>query len=232
MFFIPYGTVEPYKRRLVPFVTWLIVAANVLAFAYELLIVGSSGNAGLNDFLQRYAVIPSGISGGLLWPGILTSLFLHGGVIHLLGNMIYLLPFGDNVEDRMGHGRYLLFYLICGVVASLTFVLFNPHDTVPMLGASGAIAGVLGGYLALHRRGIVKGIFFLFIIFFPLRLPAFIFIGYWFLMQLFSSIASIGATAVQTGGVAFVAHVGGFLAGLVLAPLMAKKDHPALAPAE
>jgi membrane associated rhomboid family serine protease len=137
---------------------------------------------------------------------------------------MYLLPFGDNVEDRLGHARYLLFYLICGVAANLVFAFFNPHTNVPLIGASGAIAGVLGGYIALHpTRSSVRGFLWIIIILIRVRLPALLFIGYWFVMQLFSSVASLGSAATaNSGGVAFLAHVGGFLTGLILAPLLAK----------
>lgn len=225
MFFIPYGTTEDQPRQHFPVVTLTLVAINVLVFLYEmsLLLNGNGNSSALDNFLTRYAVIPSQFtSGHLLQIGLLTSMFLHAGFLHIAGNMLYLLPFGDNVEDRLGKVRYVVFYLACGVIAALTFILFNQHTNAPLLGASGAIAGVLGGYLALQPRGKVKGVFFLIIIPFLIRFPAWIFIVYWFVIQLFSSVASIGG-AGESGSmtVAFVAHVGGFLAGLLLAPLLA-----------
>jgi membrane associated rhomboid family serine protease len=182
------------------------------------------GEPGLTEFLGRYAATPANIvNGPFLQIGLLTSMFLHAGLLHFLGNMLYLLPFGDNVEDRLGHFRYLLFYVLCGLAATLLFIAFNRSSMVPLLGASGAIAGVLGGYLVLHPRGTVKGIFFIIIIFLRVDLPAILFIGYWFIMQLFNSVASFDGGEGSSGGVAFLAHVGGFLAGVVLAPLLARR---------
>lgn len=225
MFFIPYGTREAFRRIRFPYVTILIVLINVAVFALELSILATSGNAGLNSFINRYAAIPAYLTDGSPFEiGLITAMFLHAGIVHILGNMIYLLPFGDNVEDRLGHARYLLFYLLCGLAATVVYTLFNPGSTTPLIGASGAIAGVLGGYLALHPKGQVKGVFV--IIFIPIlvTLPAILFIGYWFIAQLFGSAASLGSDAVSTGTtVAFLAHVGGFLTGLVLAPLMQLK---------
>lgn len=223
MFFIPYGTREDAPRRSFPVVTVILVSINIAVFVLEVYILLALGEGGLKDFLNRFAAVPAQITGGNpLQVGLLTSMFLHAGLLHIIGNMLYLLPFGDNVEDRLGKVRYLIFYILCGLIATITFILFNPRTNAPLLGASGAIAGVLAGYLALHPRGVVKGFFFIIILFIRVDLPAVLFIGYWFIMQLFSSVASFG-TAGETGGtsVAFVAHVGGFIAGLVLAPLLA-----------
>lgn len=226
MFFIPYGTREDTPRKTFPHVTALIVAINVVVFAIEISILYHSGDRGLNDFVMRYAAIPSKFfHGHPLQIGLLTAMFLHAGLVHIIGNMIYLLPFGDNVEDRLGHFRYLIFYLVCGLIATLVFCLFNPNSNVPLIGASGAIAGVLGGYLRLYRNGHVKGFFFIIILLIPITLPAILFIGYWFIVQLFGSFASLGATTASPGEtVAFVAHVGGFIAGWLLAPVMALRS--------
>jgi membrane associated rhomboid family serine protease len=234
MFFIPYGTRELIRRIRFPYVTLLLVLANVAIFIYQVLLLINVGEAGLNSFLDSYAAVPSDITDGTpIEPGLLTSMFLHGGLLHIVGNMMYLLPFGDNVEDRLGHVRYLLFYLLCGLAATLIYTLFNAGSNIPLIGASGAIAGVLGGYLRLHPRGKVKGFLFIIIVLIPITLPAILFIGYWFVMQLFGSFASLGADAVSSGtSIAFVAHVGGFLAGLVLAPLMALPKSQATEPAE
>ncbi|HEX8182694.1 MAG TPA: rhomboid family intramembrane serine protease [Candidatus Saccharimonadales bacterium] len=222
MFFIPYGTREDQPRQIFPVVTVLLVLINIVLFGLEAHILATSGETGLSNFLNTYAVIPATITGGNpLQIGLLTSMFLHAGLLHLLGNMIYLLPFGDNVEDRLGHLRYLVFYILCGLFATFAFILTEPNTTTPLLGASGAIAGVLGGYLALHRRGVVKGFLFIVIVFIRVDLPAILFIGYWFIMQLFSSFASLGGETVESTSVAFVAHVGGFIAGLILAPIFA-----------
>lgn len=222
MFFIPYGTREHEPKRRFPFITWLLVLINVVVFLAEAYAIGTGGEPALASFIDKFAVQPSNITDGTpLATGLLTSMFLHAGLLHIAGNMVYFLPFGDNVEDRLGHVRYLIFYLLCGLIATLTFVFFNPNSNVPLLGASGAVAGVLAGYLALHPRGVVKGFLFIVILLTRVDLPAFVFIGYWFVMQLFSSIASFSGADTETGGVAFIAHVGGFIAGLILAPLMA-----------
>lgn len=229
MFFIPYGTREAIRKIRFPFITVLLALINVIIFAYQILILLNLGEPALNGFVTTYGATPSDLTDGTpLEVGLFTAMFLHGGLLHLIGNMIYLLPFGDNVEDRLGHVRYLLFYLLCGLAATIIYTVFNASSTAPLIGASGAIAGVLGGYLALHPRGKVKGLLFIIIILIPVTLPAILFIGYWFIMQLFSSVASLGADAVNGGvSVAYLAHVGGFVAGLILAPLMAlpKSDH-------
>lgn len=198
MFFIPYGTREHEARRSFPIITVMLVILNLTAFVLEAYVLLTLGENGLNELLTRYSVVPADVTDTTpLEIGLITSMFLHAGILHFLGNMLYLLPFGDNVEDRLGHLRYLIFYLLCGLAASLIYIAFNRDSAIPLVGASGAIAGVLGGYLA------------------------FVFIGYWFIMQVFSSVASLGASEAESGGVAFLAHVGGFLAGLVLAPLLA-----------
>ena len=231
MFFIPYGTRENRPRRTFPYVTLLLVLINVVVFGYEAYLVATQGEPGITEFLNRYAVVPAKlIAEGWLQTGLLTSMFLHAGFLHIIGNMLYLLPFGDNVEDRLGHFRYLLFYILCGLIATITYVLFNKGSDIPLLGASGAVAGVLGGYLMLFGRGIVKGFLLIIIILIRIDLPAWLFIGYWFIMQLFSSVASFTGGEASASGVAFLAHVGGFAAGLLLAPLMARKI-PAAAPA-
>jgi membrane associated rhomboid family serine protease len=224
MFFIPYGTDENQRRHIFPFVNITLVLINIAIFIIELYALNTAGEAGFEKLINQYAFIPASLRDSIFQISLLTAMFLHAGILHLLGNIIYLLPFGDNVEDRLGHLRYLLFYLLCGVAATLIFALFNQGSTVPLLGASGAIAGVLGGYIALHPWGSqVKGFFFIIILLLPVRLPAILFVGYWFFIQLFSSIASIadGPVAADTGGVAFLAHLGGFITGLLLAPLMA-----------
>lgn len=226
MFFIPYGTREETRRIRFPYVTILLVLINVAVFALEVSILAQYGESGLNDFITRYAAVPADLTDGSpLAIGLLSAMFLHGGILHIVGNMIYLLPFGDNVEDRLGHVRYLAFYLLCGLISTIVFTVFNAASVVPLIGASGAIAGVLGGYLRLHPRGRVKGFLFIIVLLIPITLPAFLFIGYWFIMQLFGSVASLGSEAISTGTtVAFLAHVGGFIAGLLLAPLFALKQ--------
>ncbi|MBA3757430.1 rhomboid family intramembrane serine protease [Candidatus Saccharibacteria bacterium] len=230
MFFFPFGTREANRKQRFAYVTLLLAAVNVSVFLYMLYLGVSFGEERLAGFFGDYAAVPADVTDGTpLEAGIFTSMFLHAGLLHLLGNMLYFLPFGDNVEDRLGHLRYLLFYIACGLIATLVFIGFNANSTTPLVGASGAIAGILGGYLALHPRGTVKGLLIIVIYITKVQLPAFLFIGYWFLTQLFSTYASLGAN-VDAGGVAFLAHVAGFIAGLVLAPLMlatVKKSHPA-----
>jgi membrane associated rhomboid family serine protease len=194
------------SRRTQPVVTYTLIALNVLFFMVEL----SAGDA----FIQRWAFVPSRF---LANPGgdfltIFTSMFMHAGWLHIGGNMLYLGIFGDNVEDRFGHLRYLVFYLLCGIAATFAQMAFSLGSSIPNLGASGAIAGVLGAYLLLfpQRRVTVmlgSGV---------TQMPALIVIGLWFVLQLFSGIGSIASSA-DTGGVAYMAHIGGFIAGVVLA---------------
>jgi membrane associated rhomboid family serine protease len=225
MIFIPYGTKEYERRQTFPYVTLLLVLVNVLVFGIEISILASGGQQALNDFVMHYGAIPSSIVHGSPFNiGLLTAMFLHGGFLHIIGNMIFLLPFGDNVEDRLGHFRYLLFYLLCGFIATLAFVLLNASSTAPLIGASGAIAGILGAYLRLYPHGRVKGLFFIIILLIPITLPAMLFILYWFFIQLFSSVAALGGNTVGLDtSVAFAAHVSGFIAGYLLAPLLAKR---------
>lgn len=220
MFFIPFGTKEPGRKQRFAYVTALLALLNVAVFAYMVYLGVTYGDVRLAGFLDAYAVTPADITDGTpLEPGILTSMFLHAGLLHLVGNMLYFLPFGDNVEDRLGHVRYLVFYLACGLIATLAFVLFNPGSTTPLVGASGAISGVLASYLVLHPRGMVRGLLVIVVFFTVVKLPAILFIGYWFVMQLFSISASVGPQ-IEGGGVAYVAHVAGFVAGLLLTPLL------------
>ena len=190
--------------RTTPFVTIGLIVLNALAFVVEL----SLDERELHDLVQVLGVVPAFFS----WPAVLTSMFLHGGWVHFLGNMLYLWIFGDNVEDRLGHGRYLLFYLSCGAVAALGQAATNPYSTVPMIGASGAVAGVMGAYFVLYPHSRVLTAVFIVFFIDLIEVPAIFFLGIWFLMQLFSGVGSIGADAAA-GGVAFWAHVAGFAAG-------------------
>ena len=193
-------------RRLTPVVTYALIAFNVLFFLVEL--------TGGDDFIQAWSFVPvrflANPAGDLVT--IFTSMFMHGGWLHLGGNMLYLWIFGDNVEDRFGHLRFLIFYLVCGIAATFAQLAFSMGSAIPSLGASGAIAGVLGAYLLLfpnHRITVMAG-------YGITRMPALIVIGLWFVLQLFSGVGSLGTTA-DTGGVAFMAHIGGFIAGCILA---------------
>jgi membrane associated rhomboid family serine protease len=199
-------------RRIVPVVTYALIAINVLFFLVEL----SAGDA----FVERWSVVPSRLLANPVgdFITVFTAMFMHGGWMHLLSNMLYLWIFGDNVEDRLGHTKFIIFYILCGIVATFAQVLVNPNSTIPNLGASGAIAGVLGAYLLMFPRGSVRVLMGRAII----PMPALIVIGFWALLQIMSGIGSIATTAqtADTGGVAYMAHVGGFVAGLILTPLM------------
>jgi len=193
------------SRRTVPLVTYALMALNVLFFLVEL----SGGDA----FIREWAFVPSRFLanpfGGLLT--LFTSMFMHAGWVHLGGNMLYLWIFGDNVEDRFGHMKFTIFYLLCGIVATLAQLAFSLGSNVPNLGASGAIAGVLGAYILLFPQAKIRVLQGQRVV----QVPALIVIGLWIVLQFFSGIGSIASTA-QTGGVAYMAHIGGFLAGFAL----------------
>ena len=192
-------------RRTVPLVTYVLIALNILFFFVE----QSGGDA----FIGKWAFVPrrfvANPVGGVLT--LLTSMFMHAGWLHLGGNMLYVWIFGDNVEDRFGHINFTIFYLLCGLAATFAQLAFSLGSNIPNLGASGAIAGVLGAYILLFPQGRVKVLQGQQVI----QVPALIVIGMWIVLQLFSGIGSI-AGAAQTGGVAYMAHIGGFLAGFVL----------------
>jgi membrane associated rhomboid family serine protease len=190
--------------RTTPFVTVTLIALNALAFLFELTL----SERELQVFALAFGVVPADFT----WMSVLTSMFLHGGWLNFLGNMLYLWIFGDNVEDRLGHFRYLLFYLFCGAAAALGQTAIEPSSTVPMIGASGAIAGVMGAYFVLFPHSRVLTGVFIFIFFDIIEIPAIFFLGIWFLMQFFSGVGSLGADAAQ-GGVAFWAHIAGFAIG-------------------
>lgn len=203
-----------------PFVNYFLIGLNVAIFLFEFSIQVQSPRA-LNSLIYEFGVVPRLVTGSLtgsvnvsptvaLVP-MLTSMFLHASWLHVIGNMWVLWIFGDNIEDYLGHFPYLVFYLICGIAASVTHVLLNLNSRVPSVGASGAIAGVMGAYFLLYPRARVLT-WFPPIFFF--HLPAWVALGYWFIVQFFSGTAI--ANSAQTGGVAFWAHVGGFIAGLIL----------------
>jgi membrane associated rhomboid family serine protease len=193
-------------RRLQPLVTYALIAINILFFFFEFL--------GGDAFIEAWSFVPSRFMADPLGDAvtIFTSMFMHAGLVHIGGNMLYLWIFGDNVEDRFGHVRFLAFYLACGIAATFSQLAFSMGSNIPNLGASGAIAGVLGAYILLFPQRKVRvmignGI---------TEMPSLVVIGLWFVLQLFSGVGSLGATA-DTGGVAFMAHIGGFVAGFVLA---------------
>ncbi|MSR64067.1 MAG: rhomboid family intramembrane serine protease [Planctomycetes bacterium] len=217
---------DTIPSRSAPLVVWLLVLVNALVFAFEL----SLRDGELEVFIAHFGVVPVRmelsaqglLAAPLAYLPLFTSVFLHGGWLHVLGNLWVLWIFGDNVEDRMGHGRFLAFYLLCGVLAGAVHVYFSPQSSVPTIGASGAISGVMGAYLVLYPRA--KVITLIPILFYPLfvELPAFVFLGVWFASQLLSGTASLVAPE-EAGGIAFLAHVGGFVAGLLLHVLFVQR---------
>jgi membrane associated rhomboid family serine protease len=213
---LPLRDVNP--TRTFPLVTIAIIAVNVLVFIYEL-ILGPQ----LEGFVQSWAIIPYEITHGVDLPPasiqpiyltLITAMFLHGGIVHIAGNMLFLWIFGNNIEDAMGSLRFIVFYLLCGLVAAFAQIAVGPNSDIPNIGASGAIAGVLGAYLLLFPRAEVQTLVFLGFFVRLVRLPALLFLGLWFVLQLFSGVAGLGMEA--TGGVAWFAHIGGFIAGIVL----------------
>ena len=205
-------------------ITFLLIGLNAVVWLYQV----SLGDAA-TDFVYSYAVIPFRFLE--LFPRdpveLLTpvfAMFLHGGWLHILGNMLYLYIFGDNVEDMLGRGKFLFFYIACGVLSFAAQILFQTHSMVPNVGASGAIAGILGAYFILFPRARVLTLIPLFL-FFPLvEIPAFVFLGIWFLIQFLSGAASLGRSSALSGGVAWWAHIGGFVAGVVLLKILLPAD--------
>jgi len=210
--FIPLKDLNP--RRTSPVVNTLLILTNVIVFLYQLTLTPHQSDA----VALANATIPNHIRLALNGHGnleaalipIFTSMFLHSGFMHIAGNMLFLWIFGDNVEDYFGHVPYLLFYFVCGIGSGLTHILFNYHSSLPALGASGAISGVMGAYIILFPRARVLTLVFIFFI----PIPAFIILGYWFLLQFLAGVSTVGAAA--TGGVAWWAHIGGFLLGMLI----------------
>jgi len=204
----------PSRRR--PWVNVGLILANAVVFGMEL-----AAGPHLDRLIHSYGYVPArlfggGADGGIGWLAIFTSMFLHGSLFHLVANMWMLWIFGDNVEDRMGHRRFLLFYLLCGVAAAMLQTGFAPRSTAPMIGASGAISGVVGAYVLLYPRARILTFIPVFILFYLVEIPAFFFIGFWFVLQFLQGAAQHVSVGSGGGGVAWWAHVGGFLAGLVL----------------
>lgn len=204
-----------------PVLTWSLIAVNVLVFAYEWSLPTSAGEA----LVERFGVVPQvlltgGHLGSLITP--LTSMFLHGGLGHVLGNVWFLFVFGDHVEETLGRARFGFFYLACGLVAAATQIAIAPSSSVPIIGASGAISGVLGAYIVFFPRARVLT----FVpIFFLLEVPAFVYIFVWFALEVLRASFALGASSAE-GGVAFFAHVGGFLTGLALAAVLRRRGDP------
>jgi membrane associated rhomboid family serine protease len=216
------------ERRFIstPYVTWGTILACVLVYVWQ----NSLTPYEEQRIVYALATIPAAVLGearlapdlALVPPAatLVTSLFLHGDAMHLIGNMVYLYIFGDNVEDSLGHGRFAAFYLLCGIAASLAHALVDPASVVPLIGASGAIGGVLGAYLLLHPRARITVLLPFFV---PVRISALLLIGGWFAMQIVGSALSPGSDG---GGIAFWAHIGGFLAGMALLPLLKRRRVP------
>ena len=203
-------------RKIFPIVTYALIALNVLFFFVEL--------GGGNAFIEKWAFVPARFVANPVADSVtlFTAMFMHAGWLHLGGNMLYLWIFGDNVEDRFGHVKFFIFYLVCGLAATFAQLAFNLESTIPNLGASGAVAGVLGAYILLFPQAKIKvlqrqGV---------MQVPALIVIGLWFVLQLFSGVGSIAATTTDTGGVAYMAHIGGFVTGFALTFLLRGSPGP------
>jgi membrane associated rhomboid family serine protease len=220
--FIPLRDDNPTRR--IPYITVLLLALNILVFVFQVF-----SPSGLEYYVLRMGAIPYEITHFTSLPipdvprlppplTLLTAMFLHGGIFHLLGNMLYLWIFGNNIEDYLGSFRFVLFYLLSGLGASLTHIIFNPNSQVPMIGASGAIAGVLGAYLILYPRANVLTLVFLFFFIRIIPIPAALVLGFWFLLQ----IMNVG----MGGGVAWWAHIGGFLVGILLIKVFSGRGRP------
>lgn len=191
-------------------ITACLIAVNTALFLYELTL--SPGD--LNRLFETWGIVPDQISQHL--PSLITSMFLHGGWLHLIGNMLFLWVFGRNVEDLIGSGRYLIFYVMCGVVSAVVQVIFTPYSRVPTIGASGAIAGVMGAYLIKFPRARILTLVTVFFFITTMDIPAAVLLLWWFAIQFFSGFGSLGSNDYSSGGVAFFAHIGGFLAGMLL----------------
>jgi membrane associated rhomboid family serine protease len=202
---IPLRDVIP--TRTTPFITVGLIVLNLAVFVYQL----SLGDE-MFAFMGDYGLVPAAFS----WSAVITSMFLHGGVLHVGGNMLYLWIFGDNVEDRMGHGRFVAFYLLCGTAAALAQTLAAPDSSVPMVGASGSISGVMGAYFILYPRSRIVTLVPIFVFIHIIEVPAIFFLGVWFVMQFLSGLGSLNTAGTEdVGGVAFWAHAAGFAAGVI-----------------
>jgi len=203
---IPLRDTQPSNST--PFVTVALIAVNVLLFLYQV----SLNPYELNDLISGYGIVPERLQPAT----VVTSMFLHGGWLHIIGNMWFLWIYGDNIEDVLGHGKYLVFYLLCGLAAGITHIVLNPDSRVPTIGASGAIAGVMGAYLVKFPHSRVVTLVPIFIFLTVMEIPAAFMLLYWFAIQIFSGVGSVGYSNVSSGGVAWFAHVGGFVGGVLL----------------
>ncbi len=222
---IPLRDRNPTRRT--PIVTWGLIGACFAAFAIELWVAASGGDRALADVFRHWGAVPAEItdaleSGNYLGQatlGMFTSMFLHGDWLHLLGNMLFLWIFGNNVEDRLGSIPYLLFYLVGGIAAALAQVVIGPQSEIPLVGASGAIAAALGAYIVLFPGARIVSLVFLGFFYQLLEVPALIVLGFWFALQLLNGVVTLGPETAQ-GGVAFFAHIGGFVFGLAVGLLL------------
>jgi membrane associated rhomboid family serine protease len=224
---IPIGD-DNRGRGTTPVVVIALIVVNLLVFFYELSLAGKSGDE-LQRFIFAWGARPYELAhmrdlaptiSYPVWVTVFTSMFMHGGWLHILGNMLYLWVFGDNIEDAMGHLKFLMFYVACGVGAVALQVLVSPNAMTPMVGASGAISGVLASYLLLFPRRGVRTLIFVFVFVTVITLPAILVIGFWIVLQFINSVGSLGPRTAQTDGVAYFAHVGGFATGVVLTLLL------------
>ena len=221
--FIPLKDLNP--SRTYPFVNVTLILANITVFIYQLGLEATLPRRAYEALLLSYSTVPARFPAFLSghasfevsFAPLVTSMFLHYDFLHIAGNMLFLWIFGDNVEDFFGHIAYLFFYLVCGVGAGLLHVLFNLHSSIPAVGASGAISGVMGAYMLLHPRARILTLVFIF----PLPVPAVIFLGLWYVMQFVSGLNALGGGA--SGGVAWWAHIGGFLLGMLLTALARRR---------
>ncbi|MBS1872745.1 MAG: rhomboid family intramembrane serine protease [Acidobacteria bacterium] len=197
-------------------VTIALIAVNLLVFLYE----ASLSQWQLNLFIVRHGIVPD----RLHYATLVESMFLHGGWLHVLGNMWFLWIYGRNVEDILGSPKFFLFYMLCGLAAALVHVFFNPYSRVPTVGASGAIAGVMGAYLIKFPRARIITLVPIFVFFTTLEVPAVLLLVYWFVIQFFSGFMSIGYSQVSEGGVAWFAHIGGFITGMLLISIMKTRE--------
>jgi len=229
---------DDIPSRTVPFVTIGLIALNVLVFLYQITLEGPGspdGARAARDFIMEFGLIPCRLTGycaagpEVLAPSltVFTSMFLHGGILHVGGNMLYLWIFGDNVEDTLGHFRFLLFYLASGVAAAAAQVALSASSPLPMIGASGAVSGVLGAYILLFPRANVLTLLVIGFFIRIVRIPALFVLGFWFLVQFVAGLASWGGSHPRGGGeTAWFAHLGGFLAGIALLLILRPRDPP------
>jgi len=208
---------DDLKPSRFPAFTYTLILLNVLVFFYML----SLSEGGLFDFIYRYGAVAAEISSGVAYPTLVTSMFLHGGFAHIIGNMLFLNIFGDNIEDRLGPVRFVLFYLVCGLAASLAQIAINPDSAIPLIGASGAVAGLMGAYLRLYPHTRILTLFTFGYFVRMIYLPAWTMLIYWILFEIISGVGSLGYAG--QGGVAYFAHIGGFAAGWILSYLFSSE---------